>query len=77
MKSFRQAFVDTGDITVEVTNYDYEEQIEEAKRNISLLREDIFQSFLMMIEKEMEYKKGSSDYISGTLKSSDNIRLTT
>ena len=76
-EEFQQAFVDTGDITVEVTNYDYETKIEEAKRNISLLKRRYLPVILDDIEKEMKYKKGSSDYISGTLKSSDNIRLTT
>ena len=76
-EEFQQAFVDTGDITVEVTNYDYETRIEEAKRNISLLKRRYLPVILDDIEKEMKYKKGSSDYISGTLKSSDNIRLTT
>ena len=76
-EEFQQAFVDTGDITVEVTNYDYETRIEEAKRNISLLKRRYLPVILDDIENEMKYKKGSSDYISGTLKSSDNIRLTT
>ena len=76
-EEFQQAFVDTGDITVEVTNYDYETRIEEAKRNIFLLKRRYLPVILDNIEKEMRYKKGSSDYISGTLKSSDNIRLTT
>ena len=76
-EEFQQAFVNTGDITVEVTNYDYETKIEEAKRNISLLKRRYLPVILDDIEKEMKYKKGSSDYISGTLKSSDNIRLTT
>jgi len=76
-EEFQQAFVDTGDITVEVTNYDYETRIEEAKRNIFLLKRRYLPVILDDIEKEMKYKKGSSDYISGTLKSSDNIRLTT
>ena len=76
-EEFQQAFVDTGDITVEVTNYDYETRIEEAKRNIFLLKRRYLPVILDDIEKEMKYKKGSSDYISGTLKSSDNIKLTT
>ena len=76
-EEFQQAYVKTGDVTVEVTNYDYELKIEEAKRNISLLKRRYLPVILDDIEKEMKYKKGSSDYISGTLKSSDNIRLTT
>lgn len=73
----QSSFVTTGDVTVEVTNKDYETKLEEGKRNISLIRAEYLPVILDEIEKSMEYRKGSSDYISGTLKSSDNIRLTT
>ena len=76
-EEFQAAQVSTGSFTVEVSNYDYELRIEEEKRNIYLLKPRYIPVILDNIEKEMKYKKGSSDYISGTLKSSDNIRLTT
>lgn len=69
--------VTTEDFTTPVTNKEYEERIEEAKRNIYLLKPIYLPVILDNIEADMAYKKGSSDYISGTLKSSDNIRLTT
>ena len=76
-EEFQQAFVNTGNFTVEVTNLDYETRLEEEKRNIYLMKPRYIPVILDNIEKEMRYKKGSSDFISGTLKSSDNIRLTT
>jgi hypothetical protein len=75
--AFGRIEVNTGDFTIEVSNKEYEEKIEEAKRNISLIKPRYLPIILDDIESTMEYKKGSSDYISGTLKSSDNIRLTT
>ena len=69
--------VTTEDFTTPVTNKEYEERIEEEKRNIYLLKPIYLPVILDNIEADMAYKKGSSDYISGTLKSSDNIRLTT
>ena len=75
--AFDQSYDSTGDITTPITNIVYEEGIEEAKRNIFLLKPRYLSVVLDDIEKEMGYKKGSSDYISGTLKSSSNIRLTT
>ena len=72
----QDTFVTTGDATLPVTNYQYETELEESKRNISLIRAKYLPVILDEIEKLMEYKKGSSDYISGTLKSSSNIRLT-
>ncbi len=68
--------VDTGDITVEVTNYDYEEKIEDNKRNIYVLKGTYLSIVLNDMEDIMPYKKGSSQYVSETLKRADNIRLT-
>lgn len=76
-EEFQESYVDTGDFTVEITNLQYETKLEEAKRNIYVIKSIYLPVILDNIEKEMRYKKGSSDYISGTLKSSDNIRLTT
>ena len=69
--------VTTEDFTTPVTNKEYEERIEEEKRNIYLLKPIYLPVILDNIEADMAYKKGSSDYISGTLKSSSNIKLTT
>jgi len=60
---------------VPVTNYEYENKIEEDKRNIFILKED----YLGIVEDDMTemmaYKKGSTQYKSETLKIADNIRL--
>ena len=73
----QNSFVTTNDATLPVTNYQYETKLEEGKRNISLIKKQYLPVILDEIDKLMEYKKGSSDYISGTLKSSSNIKLTT
>ena len=75
-EEFTSAFVSTGDVTTPVTNYEYEERIEDAKRNIFILKPVYLPVVLDDIQDVMLYKKGSSDYISGTLKGSDNTRLT-
>ena len=71
----REVTVLSADCTTEVTNYTYEERIEDAKRNIYLLKP----RYLGVIKDDMEiampYKKGSTQYVSETLKRADNIRL--
>tara|TARA_B100000287_G_scaffold2418_1_gene2394 strand:- start:162 stop:833 length:672 start_codon:yes stop_codon:yes gene_type:complete len=58
-----------------VTNYQYEEKIEDAKRNIYLLKTRYLGIVLDDLEDLMTYKKGSTQYIDGTLKEAENIRL--
>ena len=59
----------------EVTNYQYEEKIQENKRNIFLLKPDYLPVILDDMEDLMPYRKGSTQYVSETLKRADNIRL--
>lgn len=61
---------------VAVSNYDYELQIENDKRNIFVLKDTYLNLVLDDIENIMEYKKGSSQYVTETLKRADNIKLT-
>ena len=60
---------------VEVTNYEYESKIEDAKRDIYLLKP----MYLNIIKDDMRdimpYEKGSTEYLSRTLKRAENIRL--
>jgi len=63
------------DCTTEVTNYDYEAKIEDGKRNIFLLKPRYLNIIRNDMEAAMEYKKGSTQYVNGTLKRADNIRL--
>ena len=62
-------------ITVEVTNYDYEEKIQDEKRNIFILKPTYLNVIFNDLEDIMPYKKGSTQYVNATLKRGDNIRL--
>jgi hypothetical protein len=73
---FIDRHVDTGNIAVEVTNYEYEDKLENDKRNIYILKPPYLNIVLNDMEVNMSYKKGSSQYVSETLKRGDNIRLT-
>ena len=61
--------------TTEVTNLQYEEKIEDAKRNIFLIKNRYLNIVLDDLEEMMTYKKGSTQYIDGTLKEAEDIRL--
>ena len=71
----RKVDVLSADCTTEVTNLMYEERIEDAKRNIYLLKP----RYLTVIQDDMEiamrYKKGSTQYIDPGLKQAENIKL--
>ena len=58
-----------------VTNYDYERSIEDEKRNIFLLKPSYINIVKDDMEEIMTYRKGSTQYVNGTLKTADNIRL--
>ena len=62
-------------ITVEVTNYDYEEKIQDEKRNIFILKPTYLNVIFNDLDDIMPYKKGSTQYVNATLKRGDNIRL--
>ena len=59
----------------EVTNYMYEEQLQDSRRNIFILKQRFLNVVKDDLEEMMEYKKGSTQYMNGTLKRADNIRL--
>ena len=73
-------FIDTPvkaeNIVVPVTNYEYENKLENDKRNIFVLKPFYLNIVLNDMGDIMPYKKGSSQYVSETLKKADNIRLT-
>ena len=58
-----------------VTNFTYEEDIQTKKRNIFLLKQLYVPTVLDDVDNMMEYRKGSTQYMSETLKRADNIRL--
>jgi hypothetical protein len=72
---FIEQQIATGNISIPITNYEYEEKVENDKRNIFLLKKDYVGIVLNDMEEIMEYKEGSSQYVSETLKRGDNIRL--
>lgn len=63
-------------ITKPVTNYEYEVRLDEKKRTIFLLKGRYLQLVFDDLEKVMTYKKGSTQYVSRTLKRADNTRIT-
>jgi len=63
------------DVKHRITNYEYEQNIENEKRNIFLLKDNYLPLILDDVESKLKYKKGSDQYISPTLKRVDNIRL--
>ena len=65
------------DIVVPVTNYEYEENLETNKRTIFVLKPRYLNVVKDDLEEIMTYEKGSTQYVSGTLKRADNIRLYT
>ena len=67
--------VELANISVPVTNYEYENEIEDAKRNIFLLKPQYLSVVRDDLEEMMTYKKGSTQYVSETLKTADNIRI--
>ena len=72
---YQSGEVTRSDITTEVTNLDYEEKIDNNKRSIFLLKKIYLNVVQDDLEEMMEYKKGSSQYVDGTLKVAENIRL--
>ena len=71
--------IDSGMVTsypvVEITNYQYEEKLNDDKRNIFLLKPRYLNVIIDDLDELMTYKKGSSQYKTETLKTADNIRL--
>ena len=60
---------------IEVTNYLYEQRLQDDRRNIFLLKRRFLNVVKDDLEEMMQYKKGSTQYKSETLKTADNIRL--
>ena len=62
-------------ITIPVTNLDYENELQEEKRNIFLIKPQYLRLVTDQLKDLLEYKEGSTQYVSRTLKRGDNIRL--
>ena len=64
------------DARVGVSNYEYESDLNEEKRNIFVLRSEYLQQFLNDIRNEMTYKR-SSQFVNDKLIRTENTRVTT
>ena len=58
-----------------VTNYQYEQSVNDKKRRIFLIKPIYLNVVFDDLEEMMVYKKGSTQYVSESLKRADNIRL--
>jgi len=58
-----------------ITNYQYEEKLQTERRNIFLIESRYLNVVKDDLEEMMEYEKGSTQYVSRTLKRGENIRL--
>jgi len=58
-----------------VTNYEYEADLEDAKRNIYVFKPFYLPVVFDELQTIMNYKKGGTQYVSPTLKRADNIRI--
>ena len=63
------------DVALPVTNFTHEEKLNNDKRNIFVLKSSYLNIVFDDLEEIMEYKKGSTQYVSETLVQGDNIRL--
>jgi hypothetical protein len=72
---FIEQQITTGNISVPVTNYEYEEKVENDKRNIFLLKPRYLNIVFDDMEELMQYKKGSTQFVNESLKTGDNIKL--
>ena len=67
--------IPAANITKPVTNYQYEIDKEDDKRNIFLLKPEYLNVMFNDLDDFMPYKKGATQYVSNTLKKGENIRL--
>ena len=70
-----ESYTTMSNITLEITNYTYENNIEDEKRNIYALKPTYLNIILNDMEESMLYKEGSTQYLSETLVRGENIRL--
>ena len=65
----------THDNVLAVTNYEYEENENDAKRRIKILKKDFINVMISDMRSIMKYKKGTGQYITRGLKQAFNPRL--
>ena len=62
-------------VAVMVTNYEYEDAIQDKKRNIFIAKPQYISQILENMEQGLLYKEGSTEYISDEVMRAANIRL--
>jgi hypothetical protein len=67
--------VTKSNIAIPITNFEFEEKIQNKKRNIFILKPIYLNVVYNDLDSIMPYKQGSEQYVSRTLKRGDNIRL--
>ncbi len=67
--------IPAANMTKAITNYEYEIEKEDEKRNIFILKPDYLNVVFNDMDDFMPYKKGAAQYVSDTLKKGENIRL--
>ena len=65
----------TTEIVTEITNQVYEDGLNDAKRNISIIKPRFIGLIIEEIEKAMKYPKGSTQYVSKKVVKGENIRI--
>ena len=81
--NYSVTFLDSGtrteqirtNITDAITNREYEEKIQDEKRNIILIKPRFTGLILEEMERVMEYPKGSTQYVSSKVVRGENVRL--
>ena len=64
------------DVAIPVTNFEHEEDLNNKKREIFILKREYLKIVFDDLKEIMAYKKGSTQYVNRTLVQGDNIRLT-
>ena len=70
-----QKEITISNVATPITNYAYEEKLNNRKRIINILKPKYLNIVFDDLEEMMQYKEGSTQYVSETLKRGDNIRL--
>ena len=68
-------YISRSNVVERVTNYEYEDAIQTKKRSIFTLKPRYLNIILDDLEAIMAYQRGSTQYVSETLKRTDNTRL--
>ena len=63
------------DVAIPVTNYEHEDELNDKKREIFILKKEYLSIVFDDLNEIMRYKKGSTQFLNETLVRGDNIRL--